>query len=108
MKNFSKLLLYYSTAFSAFIFIVSLVTSRSNTSLLLNILFFPVVLYLLYSAIKKDSFLEGIKDSTIIYLAVFFCCLFLFGVYRVSQSKMVIENVQTTSASAPIIIKRAE
>lgn len=88
MATFAKILLYYSTLLSVVILVVGIVTSRSNSGILINVFILPVVLYLLYSIFRKgESEISSQKDSGVMMSVLIFVILFIVGVYRVYSSQ---------------------
>ena len=107
MRFLTKLLLAYSLLLSAGITLVGIVTSRSTQTLLTPLLFVPVVLFLLLTAVKKSDF-EAIekRQKEFAVFALLFVVLLFFGVSSVYGSKKEAANKDTSLQSKPIIFSQ--
>ena len=107
MRFIQKLLLGYSLLLSVGITTVGIVTSRSAQALLTPLLFMPVALFLLLTAVKKSDIdaTEKRQKEVSVFAFIFVLLLFL-GVSNVHGSKQQDSKQDVDIESKPIIFSQ--
>ena len=109
MKVFTKILAYYSIFLCVAILIIGIITSRESTGILLNLIFLPVLLYLIFASLsRRNAEISEKSDSTYMSFIFIFLVLFLFGVYNVYNNSQKKEQPTRDLKSSPIIIHSNE
>jgi len=109
MNKLTKTLLYYSLILSLGFFVVGIVTSRESSTILINLFYLPILLYLAHSAISKgQSGIREKKDSAYMLVIFLFLSLFFLGVFNVYKYKQKNIPLKEEVISSPIIIQNHE
>lgn len=78
-------MLVYSTIIILFLFVVGLVTSRSNTALLFQLLLLPIALYLISEIVKIRRSEIDFKPSVLIIAVLGFILLTIISIANISN-----------------------
>jgi len=109
MKIIPKLLLYYSLVVIVLLFVVGLITSRSNSSIFAQLLFLPVLVYFALSAFKRNEEIILSKKRVEITIATVLLVLLLgVSINNIRNKKSVSLDTEVLPNSPLIFEKDVE
>jgi len=108
MKIIPKLLLYYSLVVIVLLFAVGLITSRTNSSIFAQLLFFPVLVYFVLSVFKgNEEIILSKKRVEITIASVILVLLLGVSINNIRNKKSVSLDAEVTPNN-PLIFEKDE